>query len=61
MKITYKTIEYDYKNYDELCEHHKQMNTRGWALVKKYEINEGNYKWHGIYNTGKLFNGINGR
>lgn len=61
MKMTYKTVEYDYKDHDELLRHMVKMSSRGWGLIKKYEIEETRYTWHAIYASGYLFNGINGR
>ena len=60
-RITFKTMEFDYSTFDEFTKHRDEMNKRGWAVLKDYEIDELDMKHHAIYVTGKLYNGINGR
>ena len=58
MKITVKTIEYDYKDSEEFARHKEKMFARGWGIQRQYAIDEKNYKLHVIYASGWLYNGV---
>ena len=62
MRITSKERWYDYASKEEFNNHYKEMEQRGWCLIKNCLI-EGDekYKYTACYKTGLLYNGVNGR
>ena len=60
-RITYKTVEYDYKDFTEYSRHAAVMVSKGWAITNAYDIDEEDYKYHAQYTTGLLYNGFNAR